>query len=475
MSDRNREDESVACRGSINMAVAVLNPSTDGSRFEVSSRVSYSAPKFIVKSAHRAEIARWVQAVKLNIEYYSKGGPPSKRTLSMNSLLSEKPTAAAVRALPPTDNFLSTDLKRSTTGLSGISIASPLATIKDGSPTMTNVTAEEDGDTLSILEAADKESLLGSDPQHGQGHGIPHEATYDIGVLSIKAQLDTTIQLVESFTIAQSSSARSEDARFIAEALRSSLTTLSNLISQQSIMTQDRERYLVNRINREVEARKVWEENMLTVARQQEETDRQLALAAQDNEKKRRALRQAKGVLAELAGNASTPGSPSKNTFSSLPSTSADTSASITGVIDLPLSAGSRGPVSPGWPSTSGGGVLSPITSRASISNIQEVQNALDAADSDTEDGDDEFFDAIETNNIPNLRVLHDSIAHPEGARPGTPQGDTKKFDFHAPRQKTIKEFLARKSLEPYLYVRNKLPIDDDKRPSVSRVLHLCP
>jgi hypothetical protein len=113
------------------------------------------------------------------------------------------------------------------------------------------------------------------------------------------------------------------------------------------------------------------------------------------------------------------------------------------------------------------------LATRGSVSNYQDVQNAIAAADSDSDGEDDEFFDAIEANTLPNLK-LYDSIAHPE--RPGTPStAEAKTMDFTpatvddtGKTAGTIKEALARKSLEPYAHVRNKLPIDDDKRPSVS-------
>jgi hypothetical protein len=112
-----------------------------------------------------------------------------------------------------------------------------------------------------------------------------------------------------------------------------------------------------------------------------------------------------------------------------------------------------------------------------SISNLEEVKAALAEADSDDED-EDEFFDAIETGIIPNMKQ-YESIANPDGARPGTPSavGNVEK-KLELPQQKavatssqsagTIKEYLGRESLQPYNGVRNKLPIDDDKRPSVS-------
>jgi hypothetical protein len=212
-------------------------------------------------------------------------------------------------------------------------------------------------------------------------------------------------------------------------------------------MSQDRERYFVGRIQREVEARKLWEENMLTVAQQQADMDEQLHQAAKVNEKKRKALRQAKGVLAGLSAG-SLPNSPALEQPKNLA---------------FDLDSALKSPPS---------GTFSPAAG-TSISNIAEIQQAHDAvaaADSDSEEEDDEFFDAIEQNTIVNLS-MHESIANPDKERAGTPRtGNLIEKQLTAPRpdSKKITDLLARQSLQPYLHVRNKLPIDDDKRPSVS-------
>ena len=422
-----------------------------------------------------------MQTIRLNIDYYSKdeenaakpgevldkrSSTTGKRANSFLSSTSERPVST-VAAMPKADAFLSADLKREALSLSGLSVPPALAH-KDSAPSLTG----DEGETLSIFEAAEKESLVGSDEQRPASHGMPHETTYDLGVLNIKAQLELTQQLVDSIVAPPTSATASPDRgtalqrtpsrqQAVKEALRSSLNTLSLQISQQSVMAQDRERYLFGRIQREIEARKLWEENMLTVAEQQAEMDRQLTEAAKDNEKKRKALRQARGVLAGLSGGGSLPTSPAPE---------APPSAAGGGVIDILDKSAAQ--LSPTTPATMYTAPLATATTRGSISNIQEVHDAVVAAgadsDSDNED-DDEFFDAIEQNAIPNLR-LHESIAHPE--RPGTPVGSRKGSIVASPAPtgdgKTVKDLLARKSLEPYLHVRHKLPIDDDKRPSVS-------
>lgn len=235
---------------------------------------------------------------------------------------------------------------------------------------------------------------------------------------------------------------------------------------------------------------------MLTIAKQQAEFEQQLNDAAKVNEKKKKALRQAKGVLAGLSG-VSMPTSPAEL---------GEQRASIDqGILEPPPTTGtgetlsspfkttftSAGPPISSTTPTAPSGLLSP----PSIPNIKEAHDAIVAAESGDEDDDtDEFFDAIEQNQLPNLK-LYDSIAHPERELPGTPvtpgtpgigrrvgvvtgaSGEAEEDVVHGselvrqqsvPAKGTIEEYLARESLEPYLHVRHKLPIDDDKRPSVS-------
>ncbi|ORX40701.1 Oxysterol-binding protein-domain-containing protein [Kockovaella imperatae] len=461
---RNREDETVACRGSIAMATAKIHPSTDGSRFEVGSRVSSSVPKMIVKSAHRAEIARWIQAIKLNVEYYSNQAESSGRGLdvktsnrSLSSSSSQKPVGSAIQSLPPSDSFLSAKLARTTTGLSNLSVNPPAASSSMLS-SINPVVETEDEESLSIYEAAEKDSIVESirDQPHPPAHGIPHENTYDLGVLNIKAQVELTQQLVNSISITPPGSPIRGGAplvrtnsrqQAVKEALRASLETLATQVSVQTIMAQDRERYLLGRIQRELEARKVWEENMLAVAQQQADTDRQLNEAAKDNEKKRRALRKARGVLAGLSNADSLPTSPALESATT----------PLSGILDKATT-----------PSTSTDyrSLASPPLLDQSISNMREINDAHDeiiaAAGAESDSDEEEFFDAVEANTIPNLQ-LHESIANPAMQRAAEDKAAT-----GGNSKNTIVAYLGRKSLEPYGHLRSRLPIDDDKRPSVS-------
>ena len=396
----------------------------------------------------------------MNIEYYSKPG----RAMSSSSAhagpqISSSASAmhiaapsSVVGSLPPTDSFLSQALQRTATSLSTGSTSRPGVDHNIGR-------GQVDNDAISIFDAADDQSIAeGADHMSA---GIPHEGLFDINVLNIKTQLELTEQLISAMIATPASGTGSAKTpstngqEVLKDALRTSLATLATLISQQKLMTQDRERYLLGRIDREVEARRLWEENMLTVAKQQAETDRQLNEAAKQNDKQRKMLRQAKEVLGNIASSGSLPTSPAaEEAYSTSP---LDSLHSSTGAF-----AATPASQAPTFRTARSG------RQSISISNVQQVAAALDA-DGDSDDEEDEFFDAIETGALPNL-TKHASIANPDGDRPGTPSAVERKVELaqQSADKGTVKEYLARKSLEPYLHVRSKLPIDDDKRPSVS-------
>lgn len=555
-SDRNREDEEVACRGSIALATARISPSPDGTRFEVSSKVTTSVPKILVKSNLRGEIARWAQAIRLNIEFYSKdrqlqrsasngvvdhsdarstkssigpspsiGGPSASGNRGIGATLSE---------LPASDQFLHPSLKRSPTALSGISTKSksgirvrdteapPIPPLPDRARSHAASTRKRDnspGGNTTASEHDKDDSDKDTDDGMPGNEVVPHESEFELSMLNITAQLELTQQLVDSVVVSPDASDRSSThgssspsrQRQVKEALRQSIATLNQLVQRQHAMSQGRERYFQNRIKREVQTRKLWEENLLAVAEQQAETDRQLNEAAKDNEKKRRALRQARSVLAEFSlSQPASPGMEGRDPEASIlgsgaltsppAQTSPETVASdFAPSFTLPP-AEQATPASAVSPALRGSLSRRSMSNRASLSlgrrasisqynrssmshrqsiSLHDIDHVVAAID-DSEDDDDEFFDAIETGTIPNLRTF-DTISNPQGpgSRPATPMQSPAATEPKEPslgqvlavrqaKKGTVESYLSRQSLEPYNHVRHRLPIDDDKRPSVS-------
>ncbi|CAK9786023.1 hypothetical protein CC85DRAFT_308156 [Cutaneotrichosporon oleaginosum] len=546
---RNREDEQVACRGSIALATARISPAPDGTRFEVSSKVTTSVPKILVKSNLRGEIARWAQAIRLNIEFYSKdrqhpqrigsnvGADRSDARSTKSSIAPSQfnggPTAsssrgigAALSELPASDQFLHPSLKRSPTTLSGISTKSevgtkvrdsevpPVPPLPDRARSFAPSSRKRDtspGGNTTASELDKDDSDKDTEDGTSGNEVVPHESEFELSMLNLTAQLELTQQLVDSVVVSPDLPDRSSvhgssspsRQRQVKEALRQSIATVSQLVQRQYAMNQDRERFFQNRIKREVQTRKLWEENLLAVAEQQAETDRQLNEAAKDNEKKRRALRQARSVLAELSlsqpaspgmdgrdpepilgGALTSPPAPHDNSGEFAPSfalppaqEAAAVSPNLRGSLSR-RSISNRASMSLGRRASIGQYNRSSISRRQSIS-LHDIDHVVAAID-DSEDDDDEFFDAIETGTLPNLKTF-DTISNPQGpgSRPATPIHSPPATEVkEAPlgqvlavrqaKKGTVEAYLTRKSLEPYNHVRHRLPIDDDKRPSVS-------
>jgi len=449
----------------------------------------------IVKSSARGEIARWVQAIRLNMEYYQKGGKPIDRTpsttRSQKAPSIHSAAAAAVNDLPPAEGLLHPGLKRTATGISGLSGrtgATSAPSARSGGRHLSSSSSRRRDASPGHTTASDAASSTGDQASldERQNETVPHESEFELGMLNLKAQLELTEQLIGSLVTPPPSTHGSPDPsrassipsrqQEVKDALRESLTTITGLVQRQHEMTLDREKFFASRIKREVQARKLWEDNLLAVAEQQAETDRQLTEAAKDNEKKRRALRQARGVLAEIS--LSTPTSPQPEPASALtaaPMVSSPErvhSVEFAQAVPAPLLQQSlRQSVAGRGHAARRSISLSKSMSRGSIS-VQDVNEVVAAMDDD-EDDDDEFFDAIETGTIPNLK-LYDSIANPE--RPASPapapvaaEPESGEAGEAKPSAKgTMVKYLSRKSIEPYAHVRHKLPIDDDKRPSVS-------
>lgn len=509
--------------------------------------VTTSVPKITVKSNLRGEIARWVQALRLNVEYYSKdkrSQPPpngnngdqgadarsTKSSITPSASVGapgSRGISATLNELPPSDQFLHPGLKRTPTTLSGISSKSKTKNRDSALPPVPPIPERARSYTASSSRkrnnspggnttASDKDSDRDTDDGMRDPESVPHESEFELSMLNLTAQLELTQQLVGSIVTppgTPDSSGRAGTSspsrqRQVKDALRESIATLNHLVQRQYTMSQDRERYFSSRIRREVQARKLWEENLLAVAEQQAETDRQLTEAAKDNEKKRRALRQARSALAELS--ISQPGSPGLDgqepavppqNIMGGPITSPPPPQSpptdFAPVLTLPPSHSPASAVNPALRQSLSRRSMS--TNRASISlgrrgsisqynrnslsrqsiSLQDIDHVVAAAIDDSEDDDDEFFDAIETGTIPNLKT-YDTINNPQvpGSRPGTPiqtPADEVKASplgqvvaVRQAKKGTVESYLSRKSLEPYNHVRHRLPIDDDKRPSVS-------
>lgn len=334
-------------------------------------------------------------------------------------------------------------------------------------------------------------SIIGDDETfNGDGmDGVPRFEDFELLANGTKTQLEMTQQLFESLVVngqggstsalppplpssgtgVNSSSDQQSDIKV---ALRGSLTSLRSMLDEYVDVVAQRERYFVRKYEREIDAKRLWEENMKEVAAQHSAMETELQKVGRDNTRRKRALQE---VRANFASN-SPLASPSSLGFgASLESSTNSEAEFYSGNEEVPplrtsigsnpnfrLSTLSQSDSTP-VPSRSRSGTLSPsspLRSRLRSSTIHAPLNPIDLeqmvdsaihgeADDSAEDseGDEEFFEAIESGSIPILE---------------SPTGVTS-----VPAEK----YMEKMDLTPYKgyeHLREKLPIDNDNRPPVS-------
>ena len=287
-------------------------------------------------------------------------------------------------------------------------------------------------------------SILGDDEtSYGDDDGgAPRADDFELLATSAKTQIELTQQLLSSL----GSSGGSE----VKEALGGSLKTLGSIFEEYVDVVAQRERYFNRKFEKEIEIKRLWEQSMKDVAAQHAKVEAELERFGRDNVRKTKALYE---VRANLTGSPiSTPSVVPEglvNPIDQLPE------HGVLGSLPPPLQTlNSNTRISRSRAST---GNLSPTRSRLRSATIthtlnpneleQLVDSALAGEGDESEDDDEEFFEAIESGSIPfssDLPAAPVSQAQPTQA------------------------FMDALDLTPYKgyeNLRSRLPIDSDNRP----------
>lgn len=454
---RSQEEEGKASRGAISMAVARLAPQgTDKLKFEVCNKLGKSFPSFWLRGSREShllplhisiltdpldpvESMRWVEALRLHIEYASDGAAISR----IGSATSQYTPSIA----PTLDDRASR--RYSDTNFDAMASPSP--------------SGDRDGSIIG-----DDETFIGEDGT------VPRADDFLLLGNSTKTQLELTMQLLASLAIParEDSSTASSDTEAgrpssilssathqadVKQALQGSLTSLGGMLDEYVDVVAQRERYFVRRYEREIDAKKLWEENMKQLAAQHEAMEVELSKVARDNVRRKRALQDVRanlGTSSPLVGpQGSVDGLGSVDNSLVLPPASYVTGAAnprLSTLSTLAATSRTRALSSPPRSSRLRAGTMHTL-------NPMELEEIVDSAligeadeDSD-EDFEEEFFEAVES-----------------GALPLTPTTTaTTSFD----RAEPAKKFLADLDLAPYKgyeNLRTRLPIDNDTRPPAS-------
>ncbi|KAL4063740.1 Oxysterol-binding protein-domain-containing protein [Scleroderma citrinum] len=441
---QHQEDENIASRGAISLKNAILKTGNgpDKTRFEVHSTPSRGhtsgVQKWYLRANHPVEAARWTQAIGKSMEWYKR---PDVEQLSLPRSSGDSDHSVLRPGKVSFQSGFSAASRRNAT-IGTHSIRGSQGSFVDaggdgGVPNAGKVNGNGITDRYNFENEGTPNDCSSSShsTRHSTQHRPPHESTFDLQGNSVAAQLELTAQLFSSLPLPPDAPARSRELR---AALKDSFSAVQTMMNDYVQMSKDREEWWRSQLQRERERQSVWEESLQTVVREGEALERELRLRS-----RKRGSRFFDASTPEIRG-----------TFNSLSKSPAllppvvhedevlDPTASVaedtntTPVVQTP-----RPLLLPPQPP-----VLVTIapqeTPRFKSPTSDEDDDAMDT------DEEDEFFDAIESNNLPNL-VVSQLLTSP-----------------------THSEFiLPHVNLEPFMGYkvhRTQLPIDNDNRPSTS-------
>ena len=322
---KHQDDAGSACRGAINMKIARLHMSPDEkTKFEI---IGKSSVKYTLKANHEVEAKRWFWALNNSIQWTKDQAREEERQASrsaeMLKVAKDHQSSLSVQDTQSENASLS-DMHRTTSqAISRTASHAKLASISKGDFAGTSTVGSVDDDDFADA-ATDGGASRG--PANG-GVVIPGEldddddrsvrgqpgATKDalnITAQSAKLQLETmsNVQAALMAEMSQSPATPLSDTK-VTQALSTydaAIRSLTGLVGDLLRISKDRDAHWQYRLDRETGLRRMWEDSMQQVAREQEELEARVGEA----EEKRRLTKKALREVMEAGGVASAGNTP---------------------------------------------------------------------------------------------------------------------------------------------------------------------
>ena len=280
--------------------------------------------------------------------------------------------------------------------------------------------------TATIEGDLDDDDEYGDDASSHEAHPLNKDAL-QITAQSVRWQLDFLAQVSSAIQSECQSQDLMESNPKLMQAVStygSAVANLKDLVGKLLQISRDRDAYWTYRLDREVNVRRMWEESMARVAREQEELEQKIGESEDKRKKTKRAL---KDALDNLAAQGSQPATPGLH-------------EAMQEKMSLDEAAAAEAPA---------------ITSPRKKSTFAELAQAVS---DDESDDDEEFFDAVGAGDVEVVELQPTSP-------PLEPQDlPTETGDLRVQKMKQI---------EPSFHgyedpIRKRLKMDADDRPKVS-------
>lgn len=442
---KHQDDAGSACRGAINMKIAKLHMDPkEKLTFEIHGK---SSVKYHLKANHEIEAKRWFWSLNNAIQWSKdEAREELNRQRQENETLRQVRTEQHEKRQSQIFDSPSATLVPSTasgprrsTSIVGDGDYSAYASSAAGD---VNVLLDDDQDDMNEGEDfGDDESTHSLQPAN--------KDAFNITAQSAKLQLDLLAQVSAALNREKTQNPNlSISDRSVDNALTSYDTAVHNLrglLMDMLRISRDHESYWQARLDREANVRRLWEESMARVAREQEELETRIGESEDKRKRTKRALREAlegqgSGVASQTLSRRGT-----QSNVRGLQSTSTNKLPEAVAGIAVARDGTAADPP-----------VLRRRTTLGDLANN-------DVSD-DESDMDDEFFDAVDAGEV-ELGEMPAPAPAPVASVPPTPgQADPSATNTHSSRSTSIEQ--SYKGYEDG--VRTKLTLDSDNRPKIS-------
>lgn len=307
---KHQDDAGSACRGAINMRIAKLHMSPDEkTKFEI---IGKSSVKYTLKANHEVEAKRWFWALNNSIQWTKDQLKEEEKQRARNAELlkqakaehsqsiSDAGSEAASLAEPKRNSFQLSRMQSANRPPHKASFngASTIGSNDDDDFQDAGTEAEKrDGHDGDIHAAVDDDDDDYGEGSSGQDAPVANKDAFDITAQSARLQLDTMAH-VTSALLAEASknptlSLADPKAAQALTTYDAAIRSLTGLIGDLLRISRDRDAYWQYRLDRESEMRRMWEDSMAQVAKEQEALEARVGEAELKRKQTKRILKQA--------------------------------------------------------------------------------------------------------------------------------------------------------------------------------------
>lgn len=486
---RAPDDEGRQARGVMHLRyVSIVPDRKERNRFEIISSKDKDAMRWFLRSNDAAECSRWIQLLEKARQYYSH----EEAAAGPSQAVKGSGTTTHLGVTSTSDDV--TSPRSSLTGMNAFhnddesEVGSIDETAAEGGPgaipysanfsRVNNLMSLHFEVALKLIDELDSHAFSQGAVPTGPAAPTTAHSHVIIPTTSVNGEAAQPVAVGSVAGQATSTGDASSKAR---SALRQSLEERAQLWKEFGEMVREREAYLIKELERANRTCQLWEEQMTVLGGQHRQLESDLHEAANENKLMRRERRQ-------LVSHMSTSEEPEPMSNEEMAN---NTSAAMSGAMGATAGAVTA---------TAGAaaGMASSMLSRFLPFKRDARQDSLDE--------EDEFFDTVDSDNIPNLHVegplsrqgtMHSGLeAQDAPMAESTPQSEAKEGALGvaggpvgqasqkeeepsqetdsskpaeaAPAETDSIHFLEGPGYEPYKHLRHKMPIGKDERPVMS-------